>query len=151
MFIDSSETVDLSIYYRKMGKHYVAYNTKDFEAMQFSPEEKDKHDCVNIKMKQLTWGLFNDLQEGAIVRGPNGERVWNYKLYKENRLKNLIISWDAKRKNAKGEVESVPATPENILSLSPDIAEAILTTYDSLTLLDEEEEKKSPGRCIATS
>jgi hypothetical protein len=72
----------------------------------------------------------------------NGDRTWNYKLYKENRLKNLVVSWDAKKKNDKGELIPVPLNNETLLSLSPDIAEAILSTYDSITLLDDEQEKK---------
>ena len=143
MFVDLNELIDVVIYYKKVGRQYAAYNQKDFDALDLKDDkEKEKYSKVNLKMKQLTWGLYNELQENSITKGLNGDRTWNYKLYKENRLKNLVVSWDAKKKNEKGELVPVPLNPESILSLSPDIAEAILSTYDSITLLDDAAEKK---------
>lgn len=142
MFVDTNEVVNIVIYYKKVKQNYVAYGEKDFEDLKLKDEEKSKFKVTTIKMKPLTWGLFNELQESAITRGINGERLWNYKLYKENRLKSLIVGWDAKKTNAKGEVEAVPVNNENILNLAPDVAEAILNAYDSVSVLNEEDEKK---------
>lgn len=129
MFVDANETIDIALYYKKEGKHYLVLILKDMENL--TQIEKNEFKVVNIKMKAMTWGLFNDLQDQGYEKGINNERMWNYKLYKQNRLKNLIVSWDAKKTNAKGEQENVPVTQENILSLAPEIAEAILAVYNS--------------------
>ena len=93
-------------------------------------------------MKQLTWGLYNDLQEGGIELDGEGNRRFNYKLYKENRLVQLIHSWDATATDNKGNQVPVRVTEKSIKSLAPEIAETILNAYDEITYLSEEEEKK---------
>lgn len=140
MFIDEQDTIKIIVYYKKTKQRYTAYSGKEYSELK--EDERGKCKSVNITAKQLSWGLFNELQESAIVRGVNGERFWNFKLYKENKLKNIILDWDAKRKNAKGEEELVPINTETINKLAPEIAEMILSEYDSLTTLDDVEEKK---------
>lgn len=131
MFIDANETVDIVLYYKKENKHYRVFSQKDLNELNLTQIEKNEFKVVNIKMKAMTWGLYNDLQDMGFEKGVNNERIWNFKLYKQNRLKNLIVSWDAKKTNAKGEQENVPVTQETILSLAPEIAESILAAYNS--------------------
>lgn len=163
MFIDDKELIELKIYYRKSGRHYLAFSSTDFEKTDFGifdgekveklqpveqkkleedrkkkvEEEKAKYKCVNIKARQLTWGLYNDLQEEAVVKDNIGSRQWNYKKYKENKLRKIIAEWDVQ---VNGSV--APINPQAINNLSPDVAEAILNAYDQAMLVGEEEEKK---------
>jgi hypothetical protein len=138
MFIDQNETVNVRIYYKKAKSGYTAAIESSFKELK--EEEKKNYAVLNVTMKQMPWGLSNELLEAAIIRGINNERIFNNKLYKENKIKNLIVGWDAKKKNAKGEIEPVPANMENILKLSPDIAEAILGSYDLACMESEETE-----------
>jgi len=143
MFIDKTDLVVLKIFYRKSGRNFIAYTEDSFKKAKLSDEKKEKYKTVEIKMKPLTWDLYNELQDSSWVNDPEtNQRKFNYRQYKENRLKKLIVEWDAKKPNAKGELEPIPVSEENIMSLSPDIAESILEAYDIVSTLTDDEEKK---------
>jgi len=139
MFIDDKESEDIVVYYKKAGHNYEAYTAKEFSRMKFQGDNKKSYDVVNIKVVVLTWGLYNELQEGALIIGEAGDRQFNYKLYKENRLKKMIREWDAKDKEGK----PVPVNEKTILHLSPVVAEAILRSLDESSFVGEEEENLS--------
>jgi len=143
MFLDDDELLEIIIYYKKIGKHYVAYSKETFDEGGFTEDEKTSFSTLNVKARQLTWGLYNDLQESAMIPDQLGNRKWNYKVYKENKLRSIIAKWDAKTKDENGKMVDIPPTPKTIAKMSPDIAEAILNVYDKITLIDEDEEKKS--------
>lgn len=144
MFIEENKPIEVKVYYRKVGKGYIAYTDSAFKESKIDQELKSKYKSVCVFMKPLTWGLYNDLQDKSFINDEDGgKRKFNYRLYKENKLKTLIIKWDAQTVNDKGETIPVPVNEKNIMSLSPDIAEAILEGYDSESLMTEEEEKKS--------
>lgn len=142
MFIDSSELIEVIVYYKKVGRHYVAYNETELEKQKLSEEDKKKFQKVVFKMKPLTWGLYNELEEASYTTDVNGERTWSYRQLKESRLKKLIVAWDAKKLNTKGELEPVPFNNDMLMSLSPEIAENVLQTYNKLSIMDTDEEKK---------
>ncbi len=143
MFVEDEELLEIIIYYKKVGKHYVAYSNELFYEAGFSEEEKKEFTVLNIKARPLTWGLYNDLQESAMVNDQLGNRKWNYKVYKESKLRSIIAKWDAKIKNDEGKMVDVQPTAKVIAKMAPDIAEVILNVYDKITLIDENEEKKS--------
>ena len=138
MFIEQSDHIEVTIYYKESGAHYIAYNKKDFES-KVKEESKAKFATVTLQMKPLTWGLYNNINEAAVIRTVSGDRDWNYKLYKENKLKTIIIGWDAKRKNEKGDLVPVPVNQEAIMNMAPEIAEIALSEYDAVMSLDEDE------------
>lgn len=143
--IENNEILSLKIYYKKIQYGYSVYSEKEFEESDIVCEEKTKYLSLVVKMKRLTWGTYNELQEYA-TQFKNGDFFWNNKLYKENKLKNLIVGWNAKRKNEKGVLEDVAVNEREILNLSPEIAEKILKIYDSLTIIDEQEERVIAGK-----
>ena len=157
MFIDEKESAEIKIYYKKVGRHYSAYSEEDFNELVFevndkmTEEEKKKHieeekakfKSVTIKARPLTWGLYNDLQEEAVVKDNSGNRQWNYKRYKEIKLRRIIMEWDAKiARESDGQMVPAPLNPNTISNLSPDIAEVILNAYDKIMVMDDDEEKK---------
>jgi hypothetical protein len=143
MFVEDDKIVDINIFYKKIGRYFECYSEKDFSQLEFKDEEeKLSYKKVNIKMKELTWGLYNEIQDQSVTYDHNGNRNFNYKLYKENRLKKLITSWDAKTTDDKGETVPVPLSEKNIKSLSPEIAELIISIYDDISYFTDEDEKK---------
>ena len=145
MFITNESTVDVLIYYKKKGFHYLAYPENDFKEIKesFSSDEESEYKVLNVKMRQLSWGLYNELQEGATDTDLEGNRIFNYKKYKELRLTKLIVGWDAKTIDKRnGQEIDVRVTDQTIKSLAPEIAETILTAYDSVVYMTEDEEKK---------
>ena len=143
MFLEDEELLTMVIYYKKSGRHYSVYNEAKFNESPFTDDEKGEYQKLTIKARPLTWGLYNELQESAMVEDHLGNRKWNYKVYKENKLRNIIVKWDAQMKNEEGETVKAPVNAKTISKMSPDVAEVILNTYDQMTLIDEEEEKKS--------
>jgi hypothetical protein len=139
MFINSEDFLEIKVYYRRIKNSvYIAKNEKDYNDL--SDEDKTKYKCLVVKTKQLTWGMYNEINEESVIKDiSSGSRVWNSKLYKENKLKKILASWDA-MKEEKGKVVPVPITPETIKSLAKEIAETILVEYDSLTEMSDEEE-----------
>ena len=165
MFIDEKELIEFKIYYKKVGRHYIAFNEGDFQEIdipsiekldadqkkrlteedkkKMTEEEKAKFKVVNIRARPLTWGLYNELQEEAVVKDNLGNRQWNYKRYKEVKLRRIIAEWDVKTtRESDGQTVTAPVSPNQIATLSPDVAEVILNTYDKIMIMDEAEEKK---------
>jgi hypothetical protein len=142
MFIKQNSTVELVLFYKRMGMHYIAYSDADFKNEELTDEERGIYKKLTIQMKQLTWGLYNELQEGSSKEDDEGNNKFCFRKYKELRLTRLISSWDATALNDKDEVVPVKINDETIKSLAPEIAETILNAYDELMFLTEEEEKK---------
>jgi len=137
MFITDNDLVEVNLFHRKSGHRYIAYTKKEFDKAPLKDDEKTKYSKLCVKMYQLTWGMYNALQEEAMVDAGNGDRQFNFKVYKENRLKKLIKEWDAKK-----DEKLVPVNEKTLSMLSPSIAEAILRAYDEESMLTEEEEGK---------
>lgn len=143
MFIEESNPIEVIVHYRKIGRGFIAYTDSAFKEAKIDEASRSQYKSVKVSMKPLTWESYNDLQDRSFVPDETGKRKFNYRLYKENKLKSLIAAWDAKTTNEKGETVTVPINDTNVMKLSPDIAEAILEGYDSAALMSEEEEKKS--------
>ena len=140
MFINEDDVIDVKIFYKKSSHYknrYEAYTDGEFSSLDLEEDVKESYDILNLQMRELTWGLYNDLQEIAMVDTNSGERRFNYKIYRESRLLKLIKHWSAKDTNDK----PIPVNNVSITHLSPSIAEAILRAYDSVSLVSEEEEK----------
>ena len=165
MFIEGDEIVEFKILYKKTRHIYTAYTEvefKDFlEIRRSELDEKNKqrdkkrdlesivdidaviegeiglYSSLNVKMKEVSWGLYNELQEGAYEADEKGERVFNYRKYKESRLITLLMEWDAKSKKG----DPVKIDKRSIYNTPPPIAEAILRAYDDVSFINEETEK----------
>lgn len=138
MFVSDNNLINVVVYYRKIKHKYIALTSKEMEKKnELDAEEKQKYSVLNVKMKELTWGLHNSLQEDAMVENAQGDRVFNFKIFRENRLQKLIKSWDAKDND-----KEVPVSSRALSMLAPPIAEAILRAYDEESTLSEEEEGK---------
>jgi 3-polyprenyl-4-hydroxybenzoate decarboxylase len=136
MFIRENDEVEIKIYCKKIRTRYAALTEKEFKAI---PElEKPKYELLTIMMREMTWGTFNKLHEDALEDAPGGEQKFNYRLYKESKLKALIKSWSAKDKEGK----IIPVSENMIAHLAPSVAECIIKAYDEVSLLNEEEEGK---------
>lgn len=138
MFIKDSDLIDIKIYYIKKGHRYLAYTESELDTLNLLEDEKKKYKILSLKMQELTWGLYNQLQEDAMAEDINGNLQFNVKIYKENRLVKLIQEWDAKNDEGK----PVPVASGAISHLAPDIAETVLRAYDEISFMSKEEEGK---------
>ena len=145
LFIAMNDLVDVKIYYRMKNKKCQALTEEEFKDMdKKSQKEKDQVAFkkenfyeLNLKMKQLTWGLYNELQEDATEATEGGDRLFNYRKYRENKFEKLLVSWDAKDANGN------PAHTNSamIRLLPPEIPDTALKAYDSFSFLNKESEK----------
>ena len=145
MLIDPHDIVEIEIHYKKIGRKYIACNDADFRKMD--KEERRTYTTSVIQTRRMTWGLHNDLKSHAYVKEPGKTReIWDNALYRENKLKKIIVGWDVTRKNKHGDEELVPVTHDNIVNLAPEIGEVILKAYDEESFISDEEEKKIAGQ-----
>ncbi len=138
MFVKDTDFLAINVYYRKRGHRYLAYTEAEFKNSTLKEEDKLAYKTLSLKMRMLTWGLYNQLQEEAMVEDLNGNPQFNVKVYKENRLVKLIIEWNAINDDGK----PVPVASGTIAHLAPDIAETILRSYDELSFMGKDEEGK---------
>jgi hypothetical protein len=142
MFVKEQETIDIKVYYKQSGHRFLALTPKEIEQrikdhkLTKSQLEED-FKVLTVTMEVLSWGDYNKFQDLATVLDNNGDRRFNYKLYKEMRLKKLIRGWDA----LDDEGKVIPANEKNIMSLVPSIGDAIVRSYDDESFYDEESEK----------
>ena len=138
MFITEEDVLKVKVYFKRKAHTYIAFTQREIERLEYDEEKMKEFQILTLTMKDLTWGLYNELQESALTDNGSGDRVFNYKRFKETRLNRLLVDWDAKDKEGK----KPPINPKNISHLAPPIAEAILRAYDDITMIDEDEEKK---------
>jgi hypothetical protein len=136
MFIKEDDLLEINVYCRKKRMQYEALTEKEYKDVK--EEDKKKYELLTLKMRNLTWGLYNTLQDEALVENEKGDQKFSYRIYKENKLKKLIKDWSAKDKEGKG----VTVNDNMIAHLAPSIAEAIIRAYDETTTLTDDEEGK---------
>lgn len=135
MFIESGGEIHISLYYKRASNGTVRVETD----LKMIPEkERDKYIKAEFSLKPLTWKQHNDIQRSAMVnRGPGVGTELDWVLYKERKLCEVLVGWDAKDKNDK----PIPVKEEHIFKLSPQIAEVLLQEFDKASVMGEEERK----------
>jgi len=144
MFVKKNDVVDVNIYFKQKNYKFLVLTAEDVEgrikAKKLTEEQlKEEYTKVVIQMKVLSWGDYNDFQSHAQLTAPNGDRYFDYKTYKEDRLKKLIKSWDAVSQE---DGKPVIVNEMSIMSLAPAIGDGIVKGYDELCFYDEDKEKK---------
>jgi hypothetical protein len=143
MFIKDSDCVEVKIYYKQNGYKFLALTEKDIaerikEKKLTGAQLKEDFEILTVQMSILSWGAYNELQDRASKLTAQGERYFDYKAYKEERLKTLVKSWSAKD----DEGNPVPVTQDTVMELVPSIGDAIVKGYDEASFYDEDAEKK---------
>jgi hypothetical protein len=136
MLIDSTSTITIVIYY-KIGKSNTSIKVEtDFN--KIPEKEQKKFKTVTFKMRQITWQISNNLMRKCQYRNQQtGADDIDWIGLKEEKLKQIIISWDYKDSNGK----DVPVTNEAIMKLHPLVAEEVLQQYDLESYLSNVEKK----------
>lgn len=136
MFVQDNDIIDIKIYYKNVGSNYKTFTEKEFAKYRVNDDKKEEYKVLNVKMKELTWGLNNKMQEEAMVENSKGDLQFNFRIYKENKMGKLLKEWDATSEDGK----IVPINRNTLSHLVPSIAETILRAYDDVSVLNEEEE-----------
>ncbi len=139
MFITNDDVFKIKVYYIRKKHVYEALPESLFEKLDEAKQKKYK--CLTCFTRPLTWGMYNEIQESATDVDGMGNRTWNAKRWKEEKLKKIMVSWDAKNIVDGKEVDA-PFNENCIDILSPAIAEALLQIYDEEMVIGDEDEKK---------
>jgi len=143
MFIKKNDTVEVKIYFKQKDYKFLALTGEEIQARikdkKLTEEQaNEEYSILTVQMKVLSWGDYNDFQSSAQQTAANGDRYFDYRVYKEDRLKKLTRAWDAVDQEGK----PVPVNEQTVTSLAPSIGDAIVKGYDELCFYDEEKEKK---------
>ena len=143
MFITNKDLIEVKIYYKQDGYKFLALtqegvNKRVKERKLTEDQIKDDFKVLTVNMAILSWGMYNELQTNSTQMNAQGEKYFNYQIYKEDRLKKLIKSWDA----ADAQGKPVPVNETTIMSIAPTIGDAIVKGYDEASFYDEDAEKK---------
>lgn len=134
MFIDPNSTFDAIILYKKKGHSFVALTEKDVVKQNLTPEQKEDFKELKVKMRILTWGMHNELNDRAMIE-VNGTRQYSVKVFKEFKLYKILAEWNAK--DEKG--NAVPINMQTISNLDPVIAETLLWAYEIYSSSEQDE------------
>ena len=125
LIIDSKKPILVDLYYKNSGNGLRVETTSSIKDM--TEEEVKTYGKLSLKLRPLTWKMYNTLQKESLVDNGSGQAdTINWVLYKEKKLHAVVAEWDLKDENDK----AVPVTPETIGSLHPVIPEMILREYD---------------------
>jgi len=143
MFIDNNDIIEVKIYYKQDKFRFLALTESEIEKRVrdkklTNSQVETEFALLNVNMTALNWGSYNRFQDLATLTNEKGERYFDYKTYKEQRLQNLLKSWSAKDKDG----NDVPVSPKSIMQLAPTIGDAIVRGFDEASYYDEETEKK---------
>ena len=135
-----SGNVEITIFWKQKRNGDVKVET----SLDKVPEDKrDSFTTLTAVMAPITWGDHNDLQAKCTRKSDDGkDDDLDWAKYKEEKLKKILVSWDAK--DSLGNL--VPVSSAAILSLHPKVAETLISEYDSRTLLGEKEKRVLVGK-----
>ena len=72
MFIEDADTIQITVKYVRKNYIYDTHTEKEFKELELGEEESKKYNSVIVIMKQMNWGLYNELQEDAMVDSGTG-------------------------------------------------------------------------------
>ena len=143
MLVKNNDLIEVKVYYKQDGYEFLTLTVQEVEKRikdkkTTEAQLKEEFELLTVSMAVLSWGTYNDFQSNASKLNEQGERYFDYRTYKEDRLKKLIKAWDAIGEDGK----PVLINELTIMSLVPAIGDAIVKGYDEASFYDEESEKK---------
>lgn len=132
MFVNNKDLITVTLFWKRNEETHRIAVRQNLDNVD--DDVKKTYKSVVLKMRPLSWGLYNELQRDATFDTLTGDGAQlDWVKYKENKLIKIIAEWDAKDANDK----TIPITPESVKSLHPMIAELALAEYDKQSLLDD--------------
>ena len=128
VFVKDNQILDAKFYILSKKDSFKLYPPEDY----FKISGKDKLDCeeCHFFIKPLSWSRMCKIQSAANVVDPQtNSKIFDADEYLKIKLRNIIVSWNVRNVNIKGESVPVPVTPENIDALHISVANYILKQY----------------------
>jgi len=122
MFVDETAKIKVTLYYKqlpKTGRIQVVSRIGDLG------ERRLGYSSVTFELRSLSWKQKNELMRQSRKMNSMQQSELDWETYREKLLVSLITKWDAKE----GE-QPIALTPENVLRMNPQVAEALLYEYE---------------------
>lgn len=141
----SQQNLEIELFYKiektKNGQVVPLVITEDeYNKLKVDDKQKDKAKSLRTQWRMPTWRAANELLEASTYwNHMKQENDINWNRYRDQRLKALLLSWDAKTPTG----EDIPCNEETINMLHQNIALSLLNKYDEATRVTEEDEVKN--------
>ena len=94
--------------------------------------------CLTTKWKVMSWGDQNKITKSAEKYTPDGMQDIDMFKFRDLRIKQCLVDWDLTG-NKGGKI---PVSSQTIDMLPSDVVFALVSKYDRIVSIDEEEEEK---------
>lgn len=145
--LNANQNIHIPLYYteKKSDKGFVKIVVLDDDkAQEMIEDDETKGDVqvLNTQWKTLTWKEQNDITKQSLKdSGPgfadSGVNIDGF-LYRDLRIKHCLKDWDLTDDDG----QEIPCTPEKIDDLPSEVVFSLVSKYDDIVLLGEDEEKK---------
>lgn len=112
---------------------------ENYEIQEYqTPEKYDVH-VLNTKWKEISWDDQNNILRNSVVKDQvtNKDELDNIS-YNDTLLKQALVEWDLKDDNG----QPIPCNSETIGRLPYSILRNLMSKYEKIVFLGEDEEKK---------
>ena len=140
MIPEPDQLIEIVLYYKEIkintfNKVVVLEDEKAKEMLE-NEETKDKVKKLTTHWREMSWQDSNNITKAARVEGPNAKPgELDYYRYRDLRLKICMKKWDLKDDDG----NDVILSPEIINQLPVDIVIALVSKYDEVVEMSEEE------------
>lgn len=112
----------------------------EYEIKEYETPEKYNVEVLNTKWKEISWDDQNNILRSSIIKDQmtRQDELDNVS-YNDTLLKRALVDWDLKDDSG----QQIPCNPDTIGKLPYAILRNLMTKYEKIVFLGEEEEKKS--------
>jgi len=113
---------------------------EEYEVQEYKTPEKYDIQILNTKWKEISWDDQNTILRSSVVKDQmtRQDELDNI-MYNDTLLKQALTGWDLSDDNG----QPVPCTPETIGQLPYTLLRNLMSKYERIVFLGEDDEKKS--------
>lgn len=120
--LDSVNLIEIKLYYKYVSfsgskKIVVVENSVAEESLK-DPEKGKEIECLTTKWNMMSWKEQNDiLSSSSQPTGPNGEKQFNFLVYRDSVVKKCLKEWDitVNQKPVPVSINAIDQLPGNIV------------------------------------
>lgn len=113
---------------------------ESYEIQEYKTPEKYDIQVLNTKWKEISWDDQNSILRNSIRKDQmTGQDELDNVNYNDTLLKQALVEWDLKDDSG----QPIPCSPEMIGRLPYAILRNLMSKYEKIVFLGEEDEKKS--------
>lgn len=137
--LDSVNLIEIKLYYKYASfngsKKIVILEDSVAEELLKNPEKEKEIECLTTKWSMMSWKEQNDiLSSSSQPTGPNGEKQFNFLIYRDSVVKRCLKEWDITVNQ-----KPVPVSPNAIDQLPGNVVGALFQKFEKVVDYTEED------------